>query len=611
MMATSRPSAEQAARRAPDTPASGIRAIGTRSGYESVASIPGSTTYMRSGSTKNSGNTRPGQRSTPPDAATTAVPVVAGEGHDDAPVGRGEDGEPLAGQLHPAHDRRARGLDEDHLARGEHRGDRGDEQEAPRHARSVPPPVDWRSERRPRGRYQALCAPRARVRARRYHQRRPASRRRAPRRVAGARRPRHDGVHGRHRRRAGRPAALPSRRQERGLRRDELPRRPRTLPTRPAPSTGGAVARYARRPDYHRVIRARLVRLGRFLAERAPGASWRPAVDTAPLLEKELAQRAGLGWIGKNTCLINRTLGSELLLGELVTDVALPPDRPETDHCGTCSACLTACPSRAFDGRPRPRRPPLLWRTPRSSTAAPFPDALLPSLGNRLFGCDACQSACPWNRRARPSCAPPLAPREHLAALPRSRLEGLDREGWAALAAGTPLRRLDYPTARAQPRCDRHAARDHRRRSVTAEPEGLQFLAVVAEIPGGGLRVHISVRAVHRERHPGPHGLRRAGVAERVPPPRRAARPHRPRARSRPRTAATWCAASTGRCTGRTTACASPARASARGCGRSRWWFAAGRSYLDIGGAAGHPRGMGPTLTFRSGATINPASEGP
>ena len=205
-----------------------------------------------------------------------------------------------------------------------------------------------------------------------------------------------------------------------------------------------AVARYARRADYHRVIRSRLVRLGRFLAERAPGASWRPAVDTAPLLEKELAQRAGLGWIGKNTCLVNRTFGSELLLGEVVTDVGLPPDPPETDHCGRCSACLAACPPRAFPAaRLLDARRCLAYATVEHR--GEFPAALVPSLGNRLFGCDACQTACPWNRRARPSCAPALAAREHLAALSRAQLEGIDREGWAAIAAGTPLRRLDHP----------------------------------------------------------------------------------------------------------------------------------------------------------------------
>ena len=168
-------------------------------------------------------------------------------------------------------------------------------------------------------------------------------------------------------------------------------------PDSASPSTWVTVARYARRPDYHRVIRTRLVRLGRFLAERVPGASWRPATDTAPLLEKELAQRAGIGWIGKNTCLVNRTLGSELLLGELVTDVALPQDRPEADHCGTCSACLTACPSRAFEAARRlDARRCLACATIEHRGG--FPAGLLPSLGHRLFGCDACQEACPWNR---------------------------------------------------------------------------------------------------------------------------------------------------------------------------------------------------------------------
>lgn len=216
-------------------------------------------------------------------------------------------------------------------------------------------------------------------------------------------------------------------------------------PPGPADFPGrAAVACYARRPDYHRVIRARLVRLGRFLAAREPGASWRPAVDTAPLLEKELAQRAGLGWIGKNTCLVNRSLGSEILLGELVTDVPLPPDRPETDHCGTCSACLTACPPQAFAGARRlDARRCLAYATIEHRGA--FPAGLLAALGNRLFGCDACQDACPWNRRERPTCAGALAPREHLGALDRSRLDRIDREGWAAIAAGTPLRRLDFP----------------------------------------------------------------------------------------------------------------------------------------------------------------------
>jgi epoxyqueuosine reductase len=207
------------------------------------------------------------------------------------------------------------------------------------------------------------------------------------------------------------------------------------------------VARYARRRDYHSAIRSRLVRLGRFVSEREPSASWRPAVDTAPLLEKELAQRAGLGWIGKNTCLINRRLGSELLLGELVTTLELPPDEPETDHCGTCSACLSACPTRAFDGPGRldPRRC-IAYATIEHRSA--FPKAVLGGLGAHVFGCDICQAVCPWNTRAPRSCNAALPTRPQLGSLMRKTLEGLDSAGWAALSAGTPLRRLDVQRLR-------------------------------------------------------------------------------------------------------------------------------------------------------------------
>jgi len=218
-------------------------------------------------------------------------------------------------------------------------------------------------------------------------------------------------------------------------------------PAGAAPPGRALVARYARRKDYHKVIKTRLTRLGRRLATIVPGARWRTAVDSAPLLEKELAQRAGLGWIGKNTCLINRGLGSELLLGELLTTAALPPDKPESDHCGTCTACLTACPTGALpETRRLDARRCLSYLT--IEHRGPLPAALLPSLGDHLFGCDICQDVCPWNRHAPPSCAPPLATRPHLERLTRAELERLDEAGWAAVAAGSPLRRLDYPRLR-------------------------------------------------------------------------------------------------------------------------------------------------------------------
>ncbi|HVN32977.1 MAG TPA: tRNA epoxyqueuosine(34) reductase QueG [Thermoanaerobaculaceae bacterium] len=207
------------------------------------------------------------------------------------------------------------------------------------------------------------------------------------------------------------------------------------------------VARYARRKDYHGVIRRRLIRLGRHVSGLAPAARWRTAVDTAPLLEKELAQRAGLGWIGKNTCLINRRLGSDVLLGELVTTVELPPDEPEGDHCGTCSACLNACPTRAFSepGSLDARRC-ISYLTIEHRSA--IPDNLLPRLAPHLFGCDICQAVCPWNRHAPQSCSPALATRKPLGELTLAALDGLRETEWAALSAGTPLRRLDFPRLR-------------------------------------------------------------------------------------------------------------------------------------------------------------------
>jgi len=203
------------------------------------------------------------------------------------------------------------------------------------------------------------------------------------------------------------------------------------------------VARYARRSDYHKVIKRRLVRLGRYLRSLVGAVHWRVGVDEHPLLERELAERAGLGWIGKNTCLINRKLGSELLLGELVTDVELPADMPDSDHCGTCAACLDTCPTRAF---PEPRlldaRRCISYLTIEHRGG--IPEELHRSVGGHLFGCDICQSACPWNTRACREPAEPMRPRQRLGTLRLGALEQFDASSWAALAAGSPLRRLSF-----------------------------------------------------------------------------------------------------------------------------------------------------------------------
>jgi epoxyqueuosine reductase len=200
-----------------------------------------------------------------------------------------------------------------------------------------------------------------------------------------------------------------------------------------------AICAYARTRDYHDVIKKRLKALGRWLAE-SHGATLRAFVDTAPVMEKPLAQQAGLGWQGRHTLLVSRRCGGWLFLSEVLTDLDIPPDPPETDHCGRCRACVDACPTGALDGTGRidPRRC-LSYHTIEAK--APMPEDLRPRLGNRVYGCDACQAACPWSRIAPPA-DPEFLPRLELM-LPRlGDLAALDEAGFRALFVGTPVKRV-------------------------------------------------------------------------------------------------------------------------------------------------------------------------
>jgi epoxyqueuosine reductase len=207
------------------------------------------------------------------------------------------------------------------------------------------------------------------------------------------------------------------------------------------PSGAGRVARYARGDDYHDFLRHRLNTLAAWLGTRVPGSQTRGVVDSAPLAERDFGWLAGLGWFGKNTMLIDPRAGSYFLLSALLTDISLPVDVPiEIDHCGTCTACLDACPTGAL---PRPR---LLDATKCISALTiedhgPIDLALRADMGDWVFGCDICQEVCPWNRHAPGSSEPAFQPRGDRHALDLSELLALDEAGFRLRFRGSPILR--------------------------------------------------------------------------------------------------------------------------------------------------------------------------
>ena len=202
----------------------------------------------------------------------------------------------------------------------------------------------------------------------------------------------------------------------------------------------GRVARYSwGSADYHDVIRDRLHALADYLKELAPGALTRGVVDTAPLLEREFAQLAGLGWVGKNTLLLNRHAGSYFFLAALLTDQKLVHDAPhEADHCGSCTACLDACPTAAFP------QPYVLDGSRCISYLTielkdQMPAELRSGIGDWLFGCDVCQEVCPWNRFAPESPLEEFAPQESMNPVALAELFGLTEDDFRGRFRHTPL----------------------------------------------------------------------------------------------------------------------------------------------------------------------------
>ena len=196
---------------------------------------------------------------------------------------------------------------------------------------------------------------------------------------------------------------------------------------------------YARNRDYHDVIKGKLKEAAGFLAARA-GSGVKVFVDTAPVMEKPLAQAAGLGWQGKHTVLVSREFGNWLFLGAIFTTAEMPPDAPERDHCGSCRRCLDICPTDAFPAPYRlDARRCISYLTIEHKGHIP-PD-LRPGIGNRVFGCDDCLAVCPWNKFAQAGREARLKQREDLAAPPLADLARLDDAAFRARFAGTPIKR--------------------------------------------------------------------------------------------------------------------------------------------------------------------------
>jgi len=203
------------------------------------------------------------------------------------------------------------------------------------------------------------------------------------------------------------------------------------------------IARYARGRDYHKVLRARLQALCERIAGEVGPFACRVFTDSAPVLEVELAVQAGLGWRGKHTLLLDRKAGSWFFLGEIYCDLPLPPDGPQSDHCGSCERCIEICPTRAIRGPYQlEARRCISYLTIEHKSA--IPEELRPLIGNRVYGCDDCQLVCPWNGFARLSREPDFAVRNGLDRATLVELFAWTEREFDERLRGSPIRRIGY-----------------------------------------------------------------------------------------------------------------------------------------------------------------------
>jgi epoxyqueuosine reductase len=206
----------------------------------------------------------------------------------------------------------------------------------------------------------------------------------------------------------------------------------------------GRIARYALGEDYHELMKSRLHELADWVRQIAPQAQTRAAVDTAPVLERELSARAGVGWVGKNTCIIHPRIGSWLLLGQVLTTLPLPADQPIADHCGTCTRCIDACPTAAITA-------PYQLDASRCISyltiehREEIPAQMQPLIGNWLYGCDICQDVCPHNSKAPATQTPEFKPRFPTGSLDVREVMKWDEQTYRAILRNSAMKRVKLP----------------------------------------------------------------------------------------------------------------------------------------------------------------------